>query len=218
MRLALVVAVHPNRTVDLVFQDTGLRIAGAHVLSSLVTSDSGVWDIPSVPRPTSERLAGELPTTGRQLIAAVDMCSGRWVVTGFLHPLGGQLAFTQPDRRVDRHSSGAYSTVAPDGSLELWHPSGSFVRIGTGAAHESLASISHDNAWREVSNAPTPTISVHTAKFDLTIDPSGNLTVHTQGNGAIAVDGTLAVSSKGAMTIHSDADVTITGAHINLNP
>jgi hypothetical protein len=217
MRIALVVAVHPNRTVDLVFQDSGLRIAGAHVLSSLVSSDSGVWDVPSVPRPTSEKTAGQLPTNGRQLVAAVDMCAGRWIVIGWLHPLGGQMAFTQPDRHVERHSSGAYSTVAPDGSVEVWHPSGAFVRIGTGAAHEPLAPYSHDKAWKEIASAPQPTIAVHTAKVDLTIDPQGNISLHTAGNGSLAFDGTLAVVSKGAMTIHSDSTVSITGTQINLN-
>lgn len=218
MRIALVVAVHPNRTVDLVFQDTGLRVAGAHVLSSLVASDSGVWDVPSVPRPMSENNAGELPTTGRQLVAAVDMCAGRWVVTGFLHPLGGQMAFTQPDRHVERHSSGAYSTVAPDGSIEIWHPSGAFVRIGTGAAHEPLAQYSLDNVWKETATAPQPTIAVHTGKIDLVIDPQGNVSLHTAGNGELAFDGTLGITSKGAMMIHSDGAVTITGSTVNLNP
>jgi hypothetical protein len=217
MRVALVVAFHPNRTCDLVFQDTGLRIAGAHILSSMVSNDGGVWDVPSVPKPTSERLAGELPATGRQLVAAVDMCAGRWCVVGWLHPLGGQLAFTQPDRHVERHSSGAYSTVAPDGSIEVWHPSGTFLRLGTGAAHEPLAPISHDKAWKEVSNAPQPTIHLHTAKVDLTIDPQGNVTLHTAGNGSLAFDGTLAVASKGAMTIHSDVSVSVTAPQINLN-
>ena len=217
MRIALVVAVHPNRTVDLVFQDTGLRIAGAHILSSLVASDAGVWDIPSVPKPTSEKLAGELPTTGRQLVAAVDMCAGRWVVLGFLHPLGGQMAFSQPDRHVERHSSGAYSTTAPDGSFEYWHPSGAYVRVGTGAAHEPLAPHSLDNTWKEIATAPAPTISLHTAKYDLTIDPDGNVNLHAFGTGQLAFDGTLAITSKGAMTIHSDSTVTITGTQINLN-
>jgi hypothetical protein len=187
------------------------------MLSGLVASDCGTWSVPSVPKPTSERLAGELPATGRQMVAVMEQISGRWAAIGFLHPLGGQLAFTQPDRHVERHSSGAYSTVAPDGSIEVWHPSGTFLRLGTGAAHEPLAPISHDKAWKEVSSAPQPTIHLHTAKVDLTIDPQGNITLHSAGNGSLAFDGTLAVASKGAMTIHSDVSVSVTAPQINLN-
>lgn len=185
MRLAQVVAVHPSRrTVDLVFADTGLRVAEAHVLSSLVASDAGEWDFPSVPKPQSEQSAGGLSATGRQLMAGIDFVEGRPVVMGFFHPMNGQMAFKEDDRQVYRHQSGVVTTIAPDGSIETWHPSGSYFRMGTGP-HQSLASISANQNWVERSDAPKPTITVISGTFSLTIDPSGNISLTTSGNVAM---------------------------------
>jgi hypothetical protein len=173
MRFAQVTAVHAaRRTVDLVLMDTGLRVAEVHILTSMVASDAGEWDLPTVPLPGSEQVAGALPTQGRALVATVDQAGPAFVVTGFLHPLGGQMAFTQDNRQVYRHASGAYTTIAPDGSIETWHPSGAYVRIGTGG-HESLAPLSVNQAWKEVTNAPVPTITVHATNFNMTISPGG---------------------------------------------
>ena len=216
MRLARVVAVHGSRrTVDLVFMDTGLRVPEASVMSSMVSSDAGVWNVPSVPPPTSEQSAGSLPKQGRQLIACVDFSSGLPVVMGFLHPLGGQIAFDQPDRQVDRHASGAYTTIAPDGSIETYHPSGSYIRVGAGA-HESLSGL--NGAWQEASGAPAPTVTVHCPKFDLTIDPAGNVTVHGQGNANMTFDQSLTVSSGADMAFHAGGGLSFTaGAATTMN-
>lgn len=203
MRLAQVIAVHTiRRTVDIVFTDTSLRVAEVHVLSSMVASDAGVWNFPSVQKPATESQAGALPRTGRQLAAVIDQVEGRPVVVGFIHPLGGQIAFNQDDRVVDRHVSGAYTTIAPDGSIETYHPSGAYVRIGTGA-HEPLSPFSAHQNWDEKTSAPAPTITVHAAKFDLTIDPSGNVTFAAQGT--ITVTGGKAVKIAAGTSMELDA-------------
>lgn len=207
MRLAQVVAVHPKyRTCDIVFCDTGMRVAQVHVLSSLVASDAGVWDMPSVPKPTSEATAGGPPSSGRQLTAVVDSVAGRPVVLGFLHPLGGQMAFDQDNRQVTRHASGAYSTIAPDGSIETWHPSGAYVRIGTGA-HEPLAPLSWNQTWKETGDAAPPTVTLHAPKFDLSIDPDGNVTMHGQGNATMTADKTMTWVS--GQDMHFNAGTTL---------
>lgn len=201
MRLAQVVAVHTERrTVDLVYLDTGLRVAEAHILSSLVASDAGEWNVPSVPKPSNEAAAGGVAQTqGRQLVVAVDELAGRPVVVGMLHPLGGQMVFTQPDRQVQRHSSGTYLTTAPDGSWELYHPSGSYFRIGTGP-HEQLAPISANQSWQEVTTAQAPTITLSTPKFTLTVAPNGDVTMNSQG--------AIHVTASNGMTIAANVDIT----------
>ncbi|MBU8545785.1 MULTISPECIES: hypothetical protein [Roseomonadaceae] len=79
LRLANVVAVHPDRgTVELVYLDNGARVGEAHVASGVVGSDAGVWAVPSVLRPASERLAGTTQGNGRRLVAVVaEISTGR---------------------------------------------------------------------------------------------------------------------------------------------
>lgn len=217
MRQAVVVAVHPDRrTLDLVYADTAMPVAEVSI-AGWVSSDGGHWHIPSVPKPQGIATQGSPPDSGRQLIALVDQVGGRPIVVGFMSPPTTQMAFTEADREVHRHSSGAYTTVAPDGSMEGYHPSGAYVRIGTGA-HQSLTPLSRENGWKEESGAAQPTITVHTQQFSLVVEPSGNVSLTTTGTVSMTSQGAMSLSSQGALTLHSDADVTITGQHIKLNP
>jgi hypothetical protein len=222
-RLAVIVAVYPDRrTADIVMTDSWQPVSNVPILSSQVGSDHGSWDFPEVPKPSNSSQVASPSQTGRQIVALVDSAAGRPVIVGFLGPSGGQMAFTQQNRQVYRHASGAYTTIAPDGSLETWHPSGSYVRIGTGG-HESLSAHSVDNAWKETSGAAQPTITVHTEKFNVTIDPDGNLTMDTRGNVTVTADGdismtnqgTFSASSVGAMTLSSEASINATAPHVD---
>jgi hypothetical protein len=204
MRLANVVAIYPERrSADVVFCDTQMPCAEVKFMLGLASSDAGDWDVPSVPKPDTIANSASPSRTGRQLIALIDSVGGRSVITGFLHPDGGQVAFKQDDRKVHRHASGAYHTIAPDGSLEWYHPSGTYLRIGTGP-HENLTPVSVDGKWQEIANAPQPTITLTTQKFTLSVDPaSGDLTVTTQGaanisapNGMHITTPTLAVTGQ----------------------
>lgn len=217
MRKAVVVAVYPERrSADVVYTDTGMPVAEVHIAGN-VSSDGGSWSVPSVAKPGSLSQQASPPDTGRKLIALLDQLDGRPVIVGFMTPSNGQMALTEQNREVHRHASGAYSTVAPDGSMESYHPSGAYVRIGTGA-HQSLTPLSKDSAWKEVSGAAQPTITVHTQQFSLVVEPSGNVSLTTTGTVSMTSQGAMSLSAQGALTLHSDADVTITGAHIKLNP
>jgi hypothetical protein len=209
-RLAIVTAVHSaRRSCDIVFTDSWMPVAEVKLLDSLVGSDFGDWDIPPVPLPTSiATIASPPQLPARQIIAVVDDANGRPIVTGFLHPSGGQMAFDQDGRKVYRHASGAYWTISPVGDIELWHPSGTFVRIGAGAAHEPLAQYSVDNAWTEVSTAPAPTISLTAPKISLTIDPLGNVTLNTQASVAIDAPNGVTVTTP---TFAVNGQITATG-------
>jgi hypothetical protein len=138
----------------------------------------------------------------------VDCIGNRPVVVGAFHPLGGQMTFTQQDRHVVRHSSGTYTTVAPDGSYETFHPSGTYVRVGTGA-HESLTPLSLENVWKEISDAPAPTITLHHPKLDLTIAPDGTVTLHGQSTAGVTIDKAMTLNVPQGLTINGN--VTLNG-------
>lgn len=180
-RLARVIAVHPaSRTVDVVFLDTGNRVAGLQVMSGDVGSDCGSWDVPSVKPYPSEAGPDQIDPAGRNVIARCTTIHGRWVVAGFMSPQDSQMNFTEQNRSVKRHASGAYTTVAPDGSIETYHPSGAFLRIGTGG-HQDLNDVSADKNWKTPAGAPPAQITLHTAGFTLTILPDGSATLKTAG-------------------------------------
>jgi hypothetical protein len=216
MRQAVVVATHPGRrTVDLVYADTAMPVAEVSI-AGWVSSDGGHWHIPSVPKPKSIATQSSPPDSGRQLIALVDQVGGRPIVVGFMSPPTTQMAFTEDDREVHRHSSGAYTTVAPDGSIETYHPSGAYFRIGSGA-HQDLTSVSKEAAWKEVSDAAQPTITLKTQNFSLTIDPSGNVSLTCQGNLSMAAQGNASITAQGTMNLQSTGAMTIRGSTIDLN-
>lgn len=181
IRFARVVATHPKtRTVDVVFNDTGERAARVQVMTPDASSDGGTWSVPDVPKPKREGEADRLMQTGRNLVACIAFHGRRPVVMGFMHTSGGEMAFDEQNRQVHRHPSGAYTTVAPDGSIETYHPSGAYLRIGTGE-HQDLADVSADKNWRIPVGAKPAQITLATAGFTLTVKPGGETTLVTAG-------------------------------------
>lgn len=181
LRMAKVVAVHPQRrTVDLVFLDNAQRVANVQVMTPDASTDSGSWSVPDVPRPRAEGTADTLDPTGRNLIAVCAFMGRRPIVQGFLHPARAQVAFKEQNRQVHRHPSGAYTTIAPDGSIEVVHPSGAYLRIGTGG-HQDLGPLAADGNWVIPGGAAPAQVTLATAGFTLTILPNGSTTLATAG-------------------------------------
>lgn len=195
--LAQVVAVYPGgRRVDLVMLNTGARMARVAVAAGSLGTDHGTWATPSVPKPARENLAGGIaPDGARTVLAVVAMMHGRGVVLGFV-PFAGAFAVTEDNRDIHRHVSGAYVTIAPDGSIEARHPGGAYLRIGTGD-HVDVPGVP-----AAPSGAPAATVTVQTPDAKLTIKPGGDVELTTSGvlkatyasaelHGDIALTGTL---------------------------
>jgi len=224
LRLANVVATHPGSvSVDLVMLDTSERIFGVQVLSDDMSSDSGSWSVPDVPLPASEASAGQPNVGGRTMLAVCAPLSGRLVVMGFLKPPGGQIAFTEGNRTIYRHASGGYATWAPDGSYEVYHPSGAYLRMGTGP-HEDLSSKSFA-PWASPTGAAAPTITMQTEGAVLTIAPGGAVTLDAPGgemtctyqhatmNGPMQINGVVTTSADVHVggTLSASVDVVADG-------
>ena len=215
IRFAKVVATYPRtRSVDLVFSDTGERSARVQVMTSNASSDGGTWDVPDVPKPSSEQAAGELAPSGRSLVACVAFNGRSPVVIGFMHTLDGQMAFGEQNRQVYRHPSGAYTTVAPDGSIETYHPSGAYLRIGTGD-HQDLAAVSADGNWQIPAGAPPAQVTLATSGFKLTVQPGGECDLVTAGKLSLTY---ATAEMHGPVKIFGALEVTddVTGGTISL--
>lgn len=227
LRLAQVIGVHPERrTVELAYLDDGARAGEAQIASGVVGSDSGLWAVPSVPRPSSERQAGGINPSGRTLTAVVAAIHGRPIVLGFVSPLGSQMTFTEQDRAMYRHPSGAYATIGADGSIEVRHPGGAHLRIGAGANETVPAA----NGWSPPSGSP-PQITLTTSGFTLTVEPGGKTTLTTSNtvemtytaatmngpltvNGNVGINGTLGVQANGggSTTVNITGQINLTGS------
>lgn len=146
--------------------------------------------------------------------AVVAFARGAPVVLGFLLPQVGQMTFSDKNRRVDRHVSGVYSTIDGAGSLEVHHPSGTYLRMAASPAHEDLTGQDFDGRWAVPAADP---VHVHlevkngggtTVLIDLA--PSGAVTVHATGAVQVVADGGATVQ---APTVTLDSPAThCTGA------
>lgn len=186
---ARVVAVHPeDHSVDVVLLGTGCRLTGVQVLSSSASTNTGLNDLVT---PATAEVSKWDEGAGRKryVLALVDFADGDPYVAGFLFPQICQMTFKEADRRVDRHASDFYHTIDAQGNAEWYHPSGTYLRMGTSPAHEDLTGKDFDGEWKIAKNTGTaPHVQLvvangGAAKCTVNIDPSGNVTVTSVGKG-----------------------------------
>lgn len=207
LRMARVAAVNPqDHSVDLVMVDDGSRYPGVQVLAPTATTNCGYNDLPSVTA-TAEKFS-LTQSTDRDALAVVGfMAPTVPVVLGFLWPQVNQVLFADKDRRVVRHASDVYTTTDAHGNFELYHPSGTYLRIGTDPGHEDLTGKDFDGNWKIAKNTDKAVhlkLRVSNAgaeKASLQFDPSGNVTLQCSGNLSAQVGGTTSVDSAGKATL-----------------
>ena len=224
LRLAKVIAARPEgHAVDIVFLDDGSRVSSVRVLSPSGSTNSGVADLPSPTPPRSGRVGDITPTKDRDMYAVVAFLGELPIVMGFLFPEVCQLMFKDANRRVERHASDVYTSIDNEGNFELFHPSGTYMRIGTDPAHEDLTGRDFDGKWKITKNTAK---QVHVqltvknggaTKASLNIDPNGNVTVLHVGNLATLTQGNALVEVNGTTEIVSGGDATIVAPHITLD-
>ncbi len=222
LRPAKVVAVHPGGyAVDLVFLDDGSRVPAVQCLTPFASTNSGIADLPA---PTPGQSAYDASETKiRDIYAMCGSFRGLPVVVGFLFPQVCQMLFDDANRRIDRHASDVYTSIDGDGNVELYHPSGTYLRIGTAAAHEDLTGKDFDGKWK-ITNNTDKAVYVHlgvanggNSVASIDIDPSGNITTQNNGNLTATVGGGATVNVTGNAAIQASGAVTIQGSTVSLN-
>jgi len=215
LRIGRVVEVHPeDNSVDLVMIDDGSRVAGVQILSPTATGNTGTHDLPSVGRPGGDKWNIATPTD-RDMIAVVGTVGRQAVVLGFLFPQVCQMLFKDANRRVTRHASDVYTTVDGEGNTEVYHPSGTYLRIGTNPEHEDLTGKDFDGRWKIAKNtdkAVSVRLRVANAgavKATLTIDPGGNVSLQHTGD--------LLVNSGGMVTVNAGGMATVAAPAVTLD-
>lgn len=210
LRIGRVADVHPeDHSVDLVMTDDGSRLAGVQVMSTSASTNTGMNDLVAPSLPQSGDKWDLRQKTDRDLLAVVSFFGQMPIVLGFLFPQVCQMLFADKNRRVVRHSSDVYTSVDDAGNVELYHPSGTYLRIGASGAHEDLTGKDFDGKWRITKNTSSAVhlrmtvanAGLQVASFD--VDPSGNIAVTHSGNLSVNTNGTATVTTGGAATVNA---------------
>lgn len=211
--LGKVVAIHPeSNCVDVVLYRTGLRLPAVRVLGDMATGQTGVANLHE---PDCKDGFESANTGKRDIVAAIAYYKEFPMVVGFMFPEVAECLFARNDFKVDRHASDVYSTIDADGNMETYHPSGTYLRIGTSPAHEDLTGKDYDAIWKIERNTQKA-VHVHVrvanagaTKATVDIDPQGNVTINNEGS--------TVWHSKGDIQITSDAHIGLTAPRIDWN-
>lgn len=171
LRKAIIVDVHhEDNSVDLVLCDDGARLSGVPVLTSQGGSArTGHVDLPEVPDKNGADKWDITQRNGQDMEALVGfMGRGNPVVVGFLYPQISQMTF-KDKRRFNRHRSDVYHTITDTGDIELYHPSGAYIRIAEDLEHEDLTNKNFDENL-ELDRNKDRTINMRVKLGGVTID------------------------------------------------
>lgn len=228
LRLARVAATHPeDNSVDVVMLDDRSRYHGVQVCAPTAGTNTGRADLPDV-TPTTDKYS--LDESGECAMRAIVgfLAPDAPVVLGFLFPQVNQILFSDRNRRIERHASDVYTSTDGDGNFEFYHPSGTYLRVGTSEAHEDLTGKDYDKKWA-ISKNTAKAVHVHlrvsnagSEKAAVDIDPSGNITVHHVGNLVTHTEGTASITVDGAATVTApsvkiDATSTLVTGTLTVN-
>lgn len=227
-----VVDVHSeSNTIDVRIATDNRRLTGVPVVGMGLSGNTGSIDLP-VPDTTTSRVEADkwksLHVDGgkRDIIAIIAFVSGRPVCLGFVVPPVSQMTFPPAvgeNRRIIRHHSDVYQTIDKDGNTEVYHPSGTYLRIGTAPEHEDLTGKDYDKRWK-IANNTSKAVHVHlrvsnagSEKASIDIDPQGNIKVTNVGNTQIDTTGTMKVNSGGTMDFVAGGNMSFTAPRIDWN-
>lgn len=222
-RKGIVVATHPeDYSVDLVMADDGSRLVGVQVMTQNGSARTGSIDLPAVP--DSPDKWDITKRNGQDMEAIVGFVGRNPVVTGFIYPQVNQMTFDDPKRAISRHQSDVYTTIDGNGDMELFHPSGTYIRIAESAEHEDLGSKNSDkslSADRNTGRRVHFHIGMAGGVATVDISPDGkvvvtaeqNVEVHTQQNAIVtaAIDATVKAGESVQVEAGGDADVKAGG-------
>jgi hypothetical protein len=224
VQLGIVVAVYPQgNAIDVLLPDSGSRLTNVQVAVSSGSDTTGTIDLPDPGLPADDTRWNLPGDPKRNIIAVIQSYKGNPVCTGFILPQIGQMTFDRSNFRVFRHASDVYSTIDANGNTEFYHPSGTFFRIGTAAAHEDLTGQDFDKLWA-IANNTDKQVFVNLVianggqvKASFKVDPSGNVTLTAIGKLTATITGDIDVTTQGNLNAAVTGTMTATANQINLN-
>lgn len=226
MRKGIVVEVHPeDHSVDLVMADDGSRLTGVQVATPNGSTRTGTVDLPEIPKRKDKWDVTE--PTGQDMHALVSFVGRHPVVTGFLYPQVNQMLSKDPKLKMSRHQSDVVTSIDGEGNIQLEHPSGLFLRIGSAPDKQDFKKKNADESAeldRNTSTTPYVRLSMAGGKAVLTIAPDGAVSltsettvdIEAKGNVTVKTDASALVEAAGSATVKAptitlDGNTNITG-------
>lgn len=165
-----------------------------------ITSDSGASGLPDMTPLKDEREVSS--TAGNVVLAVVGRMNGHAIILGFLPPAIGQMLFAD-GRQVKRYPSDVYVTCDKDGNTEVYHPSGTYFRIGEDPEHDDLSGRDVNQSWKLAKNLTrAPTVRLRVAaggvvKGTVQLDSAGTLSATVEGDVQVNAGGNIIASAQG---------------------
>jgi len=207
IEIGFVVATYPEgNSIDVLLED-GSRLSNVQVMVPTGSDSTGIVDLPDIGLGLGESRWDFTSSPERHMRAIIAVHRRQPVCIGFLLPQENQISFQEKNRRIMRHASDVYTSIDADGNTEISHPSGTFLRIATSAAHEDLSGTDYDKKWAVTKNADKQVhVQVTVAnggqvKASVNIDPNGNIDIVHEGD----------------LTVQSGGEVTITAQSTTIN-
>lgn len=227
IKVGRVVAIHPeSNAVDVLMLDSGTRYPAVQVASGACSDKAGLSDLPD-PGLGSGDSRWDINRKPKHTITALVMQvggpRGMPVVMGFLPPQVCQILFEEHNRRIFRHPSDVYTLIDANGDTELYHPSGTYFRIGVNATHDDLTGKDFDGKWAITENTGTaPGVKLVVAnggatKAMLSIDHSGNVSVTCAGTLSLNSTGNMSLTTGGNLTLSVSGTLNATATSYNWN-
>lgn len=218
-RIGTVVATYPSGNSVDVQMDDGTPL-NMQVLCGFGGSDFGCVDMPSIGLADDDSRWSFKSKPPRKVRAVVAMLDGVPVCIGFLLPQENEISFDRKNFRIARHASDVYTSIDENANIELAHPSGTFLRIATSAAHEDLTGADVDKLWNidtntdKLVNVQLTVANGGNVKASINIDPDGNIAIEHAGNLSVTTAGDAAVNVDGnaAVTVGGDLNADVTGS------
>ncbi len=145
-----------------------------------------------------------------------------WV--GSLYETYAGLATGEAGERIDHHDSGVYHRLDQAGNTEWSHPSGLYLRVGSGTnltartrRQRQANTAASETVDYAIPARPTPTVHLnHPSGTTITIDVSGKVTVTSADEVAIEGEGKVTVQSGDDVSVHGEG-LTHVGAESGMD-
>ncbi len=229
--------------VDVLLMD-GTRLKNVQVMAPYASSNTGLMNLP-VPKYDVELEDKDFPleTAGQtevDVFAVVSFLGNsilRPIVLGFLFPEENQVLCGRSDNTGNsdgsmyfwKHSSNVHKIIDKDGQIQISHPSGLLIKIGTydtglTPAEQQITLNNWDKDIRPIktgnpqaeddAKSPAPYVHVyHPSGSYITVDDEGDVTVYGVKDASVTIKGNVTELVEGNVnrTIKGDVVETIEG-------
>jgi hypothetical protein len=216
LELGIVVATYPEgNSLDVLMMRTGARLANVQVLSHDASSNHGTANLPTIGLPIDDTRWNFVGDPTRVVRAVMCNIGGMPFCLGFVYPQVGQMQFTAPDQKIVRHSSDFYELTQANGDHEMYHPSGSYFKIGSTNTHTDLTGQDVDQQWKIAKNtgaavyAHLTVANAGNVVATIDVDPSGNIAITNNGTTTVTTTGNVSVSTQGNASIAAQGNATV---------